>query len=133
MAKPLPRQRKPLPPLPHQRACRKEGREEAGRPLPPTDGQRSTRSAIRAEGDEEARSSPLVRKIAREHGINLSQVSGTGLGGRITKQDIMAFVERAPASAPAAAADAASAASSRVCRAAASVTPLPPIPATSSP
>jgi pyruvate dehydrogenase E2 component (dihydrolipoamide acetyltransferase) len=43
--------------------------------------------------DEEARSSPLVRKIAREHGVNLSQVSGTGLGGRITKQDIMAFVE----------------------------------------
>jgi pyruvate dehydrogenase E2 component (dihydrolipoamide acetyltransferase) len=51
------------------------------------------------EGSEEARSSPLVRKIAREHGVNLSQVSGTGLGGRITKQDIMAFIER-PASAP---------------------------------
>jgi pyruvate dehydrogenase E2 component (dihydrolipoamide acetyltransferase) len=53
------------------------------------------------EGAEEARSSPLVRKIAREHGVNLSQVSGTGLGGRITKQDIMAFIER-PASTPAA-------------------------------
>jgi len=51
------------------------------------------------EGSEEARSSPLVRKIAREHGVNLSQVSGSGLGGRITKQDIMAFIER-PASAP---------------------------------
>jgi len=44
--------------------------------------------------DEETRSSPLVRKIAREHGVNLSQVRGTGLGGRITKQDIMAFVDR---------------------------------------
>ncbi|HTZ82127.1 MAG TPA: dihydrolipoamide acetyltransferase family protein, partial [Candidatus Acidoferrales bacterium] len=43
--------------------------------------------------EEEARSSPLVRKIAREHGISLSQVSGTGLGGRITKQDIMQFIE----------------------------------------
>jgi pyruvate dehydrogenase E2 component (dihydrolipoamide acetyltransferase) len=43
--------------------------------------------------DEEARSSPLVRKIAREHGVNLSQVPGTGLGGRITKQDITAFIE----------------------------------------
>jgi len=43
--------------------------------------------------EEETRSSPLVRKIAREHGINLSQVSGTGLGGRITKQDITSFIE----------------------------------------
>jgi pyruvate dehydrogenase E2 component (dihydrolipoamide acetyltransferase) len=49
--------------------------------------------------EEEARSSPLVRKIAREHGINLSQISGTGLGGRISKQDIMSFIER-PSSAP---------------------------------
>jgi pyruvate dehydrogenase E2 component (dihydrolipoamide acetyltransferase) len=46
------------------------------------------------EEEEEARSSPLVRKIAREHGVSLSQVSGTGLGGRITKQDIMQFIER---------------------------------------
>ena len=43
--------------------------------------------------DEEARSSPLVRKIAREHGVSLSQISGTGLGGRITKQDILSFIE----------------------------------------
>ncbi len=45
------------------------------------------------QDEEEARSSPLVRKIAREHGVSLSQVSGTGLGGRITKQDIMQFIE----------------------------------------
>jgi pyruvate dehydrogenase E2 component (dihydrolipoamide acetyltransferase) len=45
------------------------------------------------EDEEEARSSPLVRKIAREHGISLSQITGTGLGGRITKQDIMQFIE----------------------------------------
>ena len=45
------------------------------------------------EEDEHARSSPLVRKIAREHNVNLAQVSGSGLGGRITKQDIMAFIE----------------------------------------
>jgi pyruvate dehydrogenase E2 component (dihydrolipoamide acetyltransferase) len=49
------------------------------------------------EEDEHARSSPLVRKIAREHNVNLSQVSGSGLGGRITKQDIMAFIEGQPA------------------------------------
>jgi 2-oxoglutarate dehydrogenase E2 component (dihydrolipoamide succinyltransferase) len=46
------------------------------------------------EEEDHARSSPLVRKIAREHNVNLAQVSGTGLGGRITKQDITAFLER---------------------------------------
>jgi pyruvate dehydrogenase E2 component (dihydrolipoamide acetyltransferase) len=51
--------------------------------------------------DEEARSSPLVRKIAREHGVSLSQISGTGLGGRITKQDIMQFIESQGSSQPA--------------------------------
>jgi 2-oxoglutarate dehydrogenase E2 component (dihydrolipoamide succinyltransferase) len=75
--------------------------------------------------DDETRSSPLVRKIAREHGVNLSQVSGSGLGGRITKQDIMAFIERAPGaaaaqSAPAAASQPAGAAPPR---------PAPPPPA----
>jgi pyruvate dehydrogenase E2 component (dihydrolipoyllysine-residue acetyltransferase) len=45
------------------------------------------------EGDELARSSPLVRKIARDNNINLAKVSGTGLGGRITKQDIQAFID----------------------------------------
>jgi 2-oxoglutarate dehydrogenase E2 component (dihydrolipoamide succinyltransferase) len=49
--------------------------------------------AAKEEESEEARSSPLVRKIAREHGVSLSQISGTGLGGRITKQDIMQFIE----------------------------------------
>src|SRR5215470_19619210 len=43
--------------------------------------------------DDHARSSPLVRKIAREHNVDLSQVEGSGLGGRITKQDILAFIE----------------------------------------
>jgi 2-oxoglutarate dehydrogenase E2 component (dihydrolipoamide succinyltransferase) len=56
--------------------------------------------------EEEARSSPLVRKIAREHGIALSRITGTGLGGRITKQDILSFID-SQSSAPAAAASAA--------------------------
>jgi pyruvate dehydrogenase E2 component (dihydrolipoamide acetyltransferase) len=51
--------------------------------------------------DEDVRSSPLVRKIARENNVDLSQVTGTGLGGRITKQDIVAFIEKAPAAAAA--------------------------------
>lgn len=54
------------------------------------------------------RSSPLVRRIAAEHGIDLSQVPGTGLGGRVTKQDILDYIQRrqgavsAPSATPAA-------------------------------
>ena len=46
------------------------------------------------EEEERVRSSPLVRRIARDNNIDLSQVPGTGLGGRITKQDVVAFLER---------------------------------------
>lgn len=63
-----------------------------------------TAPAMREEEDDHARSSPLVRKIARENNVDLSQVTGTGLGGRITKQDIMAFLERPETAAPAPAA-----------------------------
>ena len=45
------------------------------------------------EGEEEhVRSSPLVRRIAKEHGVDLAQVQGSGLGGRITKDDIQSFI-----------------------------------------
>ncbi len=43
---------------------------------------------------EKVRSSPLVRRIAREHNVDLSLVKGTGLGGRVSKKDILAFLER---------------------------------------
>lgn len=49
--------------------------------------------------------SPLVRKLAQEHDLDLSQVVGTGTGGRITKNDVLAFVasrEIAASAAPAA-------------------------------
>ncbi len=60
---------------------------------------------------EHVRSSPLVRKIARENNVNLSAVAGSGAGGRVTKEDILGYLEKrgtgaAPA-APAAAAPAA--------------------------
>jgi pyruvate dehydrogenase E2 component (dihydrolipoamide acetyltransferase) len=71
---------------------KKEEKKPATAPTPTA----STPPVQESSEDEEARSSPLVRKIAREHGVSLSQISGTGLGGRITKQDIMAFVERGP-------------------------------------
>lgn len=40
------------------------------------------------------RSSPLVRKMAQEHKIDLAQVTGTGLGNRITKKDVLDFISR---------------------------------------
>ncbi|MBI2942186.1 MAG: 2-oxo acid dehydrogenase subunit E2 [Chloroflexi bacterium] len=40
------------------------------------------------------RSSPLVRRLAKDHRVDLSQVEGTGLGGRVTKEDILAYVAR---------------------------------------
>jgi 2-oxoglutarate dehydrogenase E2 component (dihydrolipoamide succinyltransferase) len=42
----------------------------------------------------EARSSPLVRRIAQDYHVDLTQVRGTGLGGRISKKDILAYVEQ---------------------------------------
>jgi len=69
-------------------------------PAPPPMPAPSPSPAHEESHDEDVRSSPLVRKIAREHNVDLAQVSGTGLGGRITKQDIMAFIEKGP-SAPA--------------------------------
>jgi 2-oxoglutarate dehydrogenase E2 component (dihydrolipoamide succinyltransferase) len=40
------------------------------------------------------RSSPLVRQLAAEHQVDISQVRGTGIGGRVTRHDIMTFVEQ---------------------------------------
>jgi pyruvate dehydrogenase E2 component (dihydrolipoamide acetyltransferase) len=47
------------------------------------------------------RSSPLVRNIAREHGIDISQLEGTGMSGRVTKNDILSFIESGAAMTPA--------------------------------
>ena len=74
-------------------------------------------SASDEPDDASAYVTPLVRKIAKENGIDLGSIKGTGVGGRIRKQDVLAAAEaaKAPAEAPAAAApasDAAPAASS---------------------
>ncbi len=57
--------------------------------------------------DDEAYVTPLVRKLAAEKGVDLATVSGTGVGGRIRKQDVLAAAERAAAPVPAPAASAA--------------------------
>ncbi|MEU3369805.1 2-oxoglutarate dehydrogenase, E2 component, dihydrolipoamide succinyltransferase [Streptomyces sp. NPDC006660] len=55
-------------------------------------------------GDDGAYVTPLVRKLASESGVDLGAVKGTGVGGRIRKQDVIAAAEAAKAPAPAAAA-----------------------------
>ena len=42
------------------------------------------------------RSSPLVRRIAREHNVDIAQLSGSGIGGRVTKSDILEYIESKP-------------------------------------
>jgi pyruvate dehydrogenase E2 component (dihydrolipoamide acetyltransferase) len=55
-------------------------------------------ASVSADDEERVRSSPLVRKLAAENNVDLHQVQGTGGGGRITKEDITAFIERAKTS-----------------------------------
>jgi pyruvate dehydrogenase E2 component (dihydrolipoamide acetyltransferase) len=50
-------------------------------------------AAATAEDLRRTKSSPLVRKIAQEHGVDISQLEGTGLSGRVTKNDILSFIE----------------------------------------
>lgn len=55
-----------------------------------------------AEDRLRTRSTPVVRKIAEEHGVDIAKVSGSGHAGRVTKQDILDFIESGGAAAPAA-------------------------------
>jgi pyruvate dehydrogenase E2 component (dihydrolipoamide acetyltransferase) len=84
------------PATPEKKAAPAPPPTKAQAPAPPAPKAAPTLSAPappRHEDEDHARSSPLVRKIAREHNVDLSHVEGTGLGGRITKQDILTFIE----------------------------------------
>ncbi len=80
----------PAPPPP-----KKDMEARASSPVQPTEVPASPTA-----DEDDVRSSPLVRKLAREHNIDLAQVPGTGAGGRVTKQDILDFVEGRVARAP---------------------------------
>src|SRR6266516_2117839 len=75
------------------------------RPLPPTPAP-AVKGGDGAETAEERlrrKSTPLVRKIAAEHQVDISTIPGTGFAGRVTKQDILGFIEtgvKAPGAAP---------------------------------
>ncbi|MEU1558544.1 2-oxoglutarate dehydrogenase, E2 component, dihydrolipoamide succinyltransferase [Streptomyces scabiei] len=85
----------------------------AAAPAPVTPAPAAAVPAAAKATDEGAYVTPLVRKLAAEHGVDLGSVKGTGVGGRIRKQDVVAAAEAAKAAAaapaPAAAAPAAAA------------------------
>ena len=66
-------------------------------PIPASRNRAGADSAERTDGcrgaDGPRRYSPVVMRIASEHGIDLDQVEGTGRGGRVRKQDVLAFME----------------------------------------
>lgn len=72
-----------------------EPKEAAVEPVPPSPpaaaGPQSAGPAIRVQ---DIRTSPLVRKLAREHNLDLSQIRGTGQEGRITKDDVLQYLSR---------------------------------------
>ncbi|HLI02835.1 MAG TPA: 2-oxo acid dehydrogenase subunit E2, partial [Terracidiphilus sp.] len=72
----------------------------SGQPVSPAPAQAQAQSAAAAavEGGR-IRSSPLVRRIAREHHIDLAQIRGTGSEGRVTKEDILRYIEAGNATA----------------------------------
>jgi pyruvate dehydrogenase E2 component (dihydrolipoamide acetyltransferase) len=60
----------------------------ASAPVPAPSGEAQTLDELRRQ-----KSSPVVRKIAQEHGIDITQLEGTGISGRVTKKDIVSFIE----------------------------------------
>ncbi len=74
-------------------------REQLSAPISPDSAMSDEEDDHTASGGF-ARSSPLVRKIAKDRGINLEQVKGSGLHGRITKKDILDFEGQAPSLTP---------------------------------
>jgi 2-oxoglutarate dehydrogenase E2 component (dihydrolipoamide succinyltransferase) len=65
-------------------------------PVPAAPDRPAAPGADEGQSEEErlrSRSTPLVRRIAAEHGVDIRNVTGTGVGGRVTKQDILAYIE----------------------------------------
>jgi 2-oxoisovalerate dehydrogenase E2 component (dihydrolipoyl transacylase) len=98
-------------PSPRPETERPERAAAAAAPAAPT-ATAPTATAPPATGDADARMSPAVRRLLREHELTAAQIVGTGQAGRITRDDVLAVVERmrtgepapAPSAAPAAAA-----------------------------
>jgi len=82
-AAPRPQAPSPQPPQPAPAPALKSGDGDGG--------------VLTAEQRLRTKSTPLVRKIAAEHSVDISRIPGSGYAGRVTKQDILGYIERAPA------------------------------------
>jgi len=78
---------KPEPPAPRSEA---PAARPSGRPADGDGGVQTAEQRLRTK------STPLVRKIAAEHSVDISRIPGSGYAGRVTKQDILGYIERAP-------------------------------------
>jgi pyruvate dehydrogenase E2 component (dihydrolipoamide acetyltransferase) len=67
---------------------------------PSASGNGRSTGEMTAEELRRTKSSPLVRNIAKEHGIDITRIPGSGLSGRVTKKDIMSFIETGAALRP---------------------------------
>ena len=86
------------PPAPATPAVEFHIEGEPPAPLsPPPPEPEKPRSEMTAEELRLVRSSPVVRKIAAEHQVDIRGIPGTGIGGRVTKQDILGHIETRPA------------------------------------
>ncbi len=94
---------------------------QAARPAPPT-----AAKASPAGDGHKVRSSPLVRRLAKDHDIDLTQVPGTGAGGRVAKRDILGAIEGGTARAGAPTSGAAASSGSTAAAARPSAPPPPP-------
>ncbi len=72
------------------------------RPSPSSSAPKGDGGVETAEDRLRRKSTPLVRKIAAEHQVDISTIPGTGFAGRVTKNDILGYIERAPTGAPSA-------------------------------
>jgi 2-oxoglutarate dehydrogenase E2 component (dihydrolipoamide succinyltransferase) len=86
-----------------------------------------------SDDGQRVRSSPLVRKIAKEHNVDIAQITGSGLSGRVTRDDILAFLDKAPKREPAARPAEASRSGAAIPAAAAKRAPVSPLPGTAVP
>src|SRR5262245_36672217 len=78
---------KKVPPTP------KPNGREAAHAVAPSAATAVPAAALTQDEARRQRSSPLVRRIAKEHNVDVSQIHGSGLGGRVTKHDILEYIE----------------------------------------